>query len=673
MAIPNFPDSFCTSLSDNENFETTTLIWLGNILTELQENRQIQRELRSIINHIRIFDSIEECKNYIQHLSRDDRVVLITNGRLGKEFVPCIHHFRQMTSIYIFCMDKKKNEMWPNAFIKIKGVFISLDELVKKLKCDQERQMHGKIDEPLSINVFTTRHKADQSTTALNLKFVHQNLFLDSLLQIKPTIKDTDEFISRCLELYKDNPSQLSIIYEFQETYRSDQALWWYTRETFLYRLLNKALRIQNIGLLFVFRFFIYDIQRQLEIDQCSQAIRIYRGQLMSQDEIKELENSIGDHISINSFFSTSLNKNYVIFLMGDVNSIHNGLQRVLFEIDANPNHIGIKPFADISSRSYFPNECEVLITLGAIFRLNNIILNEENIWVIHLSLCSDQDNDLKYRIDQIKRQYNDQENNVFSFGSILHQMKKYDDAEKYYRRLLTEFSDDYKQTGLCYYHLGRVYSGKGNYKDSIKWYEKSLKIMMETMSSDDLNIATCFNSIGNIYRKTEDYNQALEAYQKALNIWTQALGENHLKVAMCLINMGVIHNETENYIDALKCLEKALKIKQRYHGINHSDVAALYNNIGLVHEQLDHFDFALENFKRALEIYRTSFYIQNIDYGLTLENIGHLYKNYEKWRPALRYLEEAQVIYHHLLSATDPRVVQIEQDIRHISSVINN
>jgi tetratricopeptide (TPR) repeat protein len=241
----------------------------------------------------------------------------------------------------------------------------------------------------------------------------------------------------------------------------------------------------------------------------------------MSKDEIQELQNSIGEYISINSFFSTSQNKTYAIFLLGDTKSIDEDLERVLFEIDANPEHIGVKPFADISSKSYFPNESEILIMSGAIFRLNNILLNEENIWIINLSLCSDQDYNLKSQIDQITREYNNnQEINLFSFGRILHQMNKFDEAAKYYRRLLTEFSNDYKQTGLCCYHLGRVYSGKGNYEDSIQWYKKSLEIMKETMNSDDPNIAECFNSMGNIYRKEKHYQQALDAYQKALDIW---------------------------------------------------------------------------------------------------------------------------------------------------------
>jgi tetratricopeptide (TPR) repeat protein len=490
---------------------------------------------------------------------------------------------------------------------------------------------------------------------------------------MKPTSKDKDELISRCKELYKNNHSQLLIINEFQETYTSDQVVWWYTRDTFLYRLLNKALRIQNIDLLFAFQFFISDLQKQLELDQCSQAMKIYRAQLMSKDEIQELQNSIGEYISINSFFSTSQDKKYAIFLLGDTKSIRDDLQRVLFEIDADPSHAGIKPFADISSKSYFPNECEILIMSGAIFRLNGIILNEENIWIINLTLSSDQDEELKSRIDQIKGEYNNQEINLFSFGKILHKMNKYDDAAKYYRRLLTEFSNDYKQTGLCCYHLGRVHSAKGNYEDSMKWYKKSLEIMMETMDAVDSNIAECFNSIGNIYRKQEDYKQALDAYQKALDIWEHALVDGHSKIDKCLINMGVVYHAMEDYNKALECHEKALKIKQECQEINHSDVAVLYNNIGIVHECLDQFDLALKHFEQALEIYRTSSDLQNIEYGITLENIGHLYENNEKWRQALIYFEEAVTVYRYTLSPTHPRIIQIEKDIGNVSSLIRN
>ena len=55
------------------------------------------------------------------------------------------------------------------------------------------------------------------------------------------------------------------MIDEFEEEYSEEYALWWYTRDTFLFRELNKALRFQNIDWLFQFRFFIHDMHKLLK------------------------------------------------------------------------------------------------------------------------------------------------------------------------------------------------------------------------------------------------------------------------------------------------------------------------------------------------------------------------------------------------------------------------
>ena len=161
------------------------------------------------------------------------------------------------------------------------------------------------------------------------------------------------------------------------------------------------------------------------------------------------------------------------MFLLGDVNSIYEDLQKILFQIDADPKHVGVKPFADISSESDFKNECEVLIMLGAVFRLEKIHLSEDNVWFIDLTLASSNDYQLTIPVEH------GEQTNLFSFGKLLHQMNKFDEAGKYYQRLLIEFSNDSYQTSLCYYHIGRVYSGRRKYKYAIRWYKKSLKLQI--------------------------------------------------------------------------------------------------------------------------------------------------------------------------------------------------
>ena len=42
----------------------------------------------------------------------------------------------------------------------------------------------------------------------------------------------------------------------FENTYRSENALQWYSRECFFFEVLNKALRTQDIDVLFSLRFY---------------------------------------------------------------------------------------------------------------------------------------------------------------------------------------------------------------------------------------------------------------------------------------------------------------------------------------------------------------------------------------------------------------------------------
>jgi len=57
----------------------------------------------------------------------------------------------------------------------------------------------------------------------------------------------------------------LNQISEFEKNYTASNALSWYTRNSFLYRIINKALRTQNMIYIFKCRFFIIDLFQQLK------------------------------------------------------------------------------------------------------------------------------------------------------------------------------------------------------------------------------------------------------------------------------------------------------------------------------------------------------------------------------------------------------------------------
>ncbi|CAF3603234.1 unnamed protein product [Rotaria sp. Silwood1] len=540
---------------------------------------------------------------------------------------------------------------------------------------DNNRRGKRRINETnqkLSINIFKTNDQHGQTSTELNAQFFHSQILMDVLLRMKTKVDDKNELIALCKKELNNNENELNILYEFTKTYSSDQALWWYTRETFIYQFLNQALRLQDIDLLYLFRFFIYDIQKQLELNQCQECIRVYRGQLISNIELNILKHSIGHFISTNSFLSTSVDMHEALSFL-DYSIIQDNLQPVLIIIDADPNIKGIKPFANIANKSYFTDEQEVLFTLGSVFQINNIhYSNNNHLWIINMILCSDYDHKLKPIFDYMKNEYGDGETGLLTFGRVLRQMGKFNEAEKYYQKFLNQQQHDYQSQAQCYHLLGNIALDKGNYDLSLVYHLKSLEIKMKNLELNNSSLAYSHNSIGIVHWKKGNKEQAIQSYNKALKIWIELYGEDDLKVAMCFNNMGIVYDDEKKYEDALRCYEKTLMIRLKHLPNGHFDIGDTYNNIGAVHRCLGHYDIALDYFKRSLEIYEKSLFSQHPSIASTYKNIGITYEIKKNLIQALKFYNKASKIFQQTLPIKHPDVMEIDRLIRHVSSQIN-
>lgn len=546
-------------------------------------------------------------------------------------------------------------------------MFKNVDTVIEQMQSNSRRQTSTTMDESVVFNVFNIGSSPEQSTTGLNGQFICAQLLVDCLLRIRATDTDRNELINRARREYQDNKNELDIINEFEKNYSPDRALWWYTRESFLYRQLNKALRTQNIDSMFVFRFFIRDIEKQLKDQQCPSSICVYRGQLMFNEEFQLLKESIGQLISMNSFLSTTIDRRVALsFLYSSTSSDH--VQRVLFEIEADPQMEGIRAFADITSLSYFAGESEVLFMLGSIFRLVSIDCHEQGVWILRLKLCGNNDLDLQAVFDHMKNQHGSGETTLLSLGLTLCEMGRYDEAEKFFRRLLKEIPADHEDIAACYHNLGNLFDHTGDYPASLNWHEKALETMLRTLKPYDSNIATSYNSIAAVHAKMGSNEQAIECYVKAYEIWARIYGEDHPNIALCLSNIAGIHLTHGKFELALEYLQKALAIYQRHLPSNHHQLGDLQNNIGTVYLCLNALDQAFEHLNMALKIKQVCLPAQHPDLAMTYCNIGLIYEKKEEWEQALAYFEKAVNIYHHVFSPTHPAVIKVEQFIKRVS-----
>ncbi|CAF0792530.1 unnamed protein product [Rotaria sp. Silwood1] len=654
------------SPSLSQNLETFILIWLDSLVNISEDNIDTKKLLRKAITYVIPFDDSEKCMEFIRSNSHE-RIVLIVSGRLGQMLVPRIHEFSQLIAIYVYCSDKKRNEQWAKNFIKVKGVIVDLNELVIRIKSDQIKRNDYKIDESLPISVFNKNSQEKPVVVINNNNFIYFQLIIDCLSRMNSNLNEKNELILLCKEEYKDKKKELSIIYEFEENYSSDRAIWWLTRDSFVYEMLTKAIQDINIDLLYHFHFFLSDIRKQLIENKYSLPIRTYRSQLMSSQEIKLLKYSMGELISINTFLFTTPNRQRAIEMFQNSDTKPD-FKRVLFEIDADPQLENMKPFSDITSLNYFTGVDIILFMAGTIFHPVDIC-QENDIIIIQMEAHSDNDPTIKTTIDNIKGEDYGDTPDLFSLGYILSKMKKFDDAEKYYNRLLQEMPNDHHSVICCYQGFGRLAMEKRNYDLSIEWYQKALDIKTSILRPEDPEIASAHSTIADIYVKKNAFNEAFQSYTQALKIWSRALGKDHPKVAACYKNIAVTFEMQNKYNEAVDYYEKVLTIYEKNPLDNEADIAKLHNHMAIICTTIDDVNQTLKHYKLAYKILSKIYSNNHPDAITALKNIGYTYEAAGHFKEALAYYEKIASIHHQLLPSNHPEVVGIQGDIKRVHS----
>lgn len=644
---------------ENRNLETLHLFWLDASVNTSPENIKIQLKLRSIINYLQTFDNIHECKNVINSLSKDDRFALIVSGSFGREIIPHIHNLAQLSLIYVYCMNSKGHKEWTSQFDKIRLVTSNFDKIISQIRSDHQRQMI--YDEPLSFLI------SDRSTGAIDGKFLHSQLLIDVLIGMPFSSNAIRELVSYISPTYKENQTDSLVLDEFMQDYSSDKVVWWYSRDSCIYRILNKALRVQDPDILFHYRFFIRDLQKQLQALQCQSRMHVYRGQSISLEEIQMLKKSVGEFISMNSFLSTSIDRQVALSFLPSSSK----LQRVLFEIDADPKIITTKPFANIQSLSYFKNEDEVLFMSGSIFQINEVRQDDSGIWIIKLQLSSDQNHNLKVLYKHMRGELCKSSISILSYGNVLRVMGKLDHAEKFYHRYLHELSPDHPDVGNCYYNLGLVTQEQGNYQSSLIWFNKALDIYKT--KHDQASIGDVLRSMALVYYCKEDYEEALKFYNEALSIYLPHFGDDHENVGACYDGMGATYGKIKKYRDSLWFKEKAFNIREKHLPADHPDLGQSYTCIGTTYNALGDFMSAIQHFNKSIKIYEKSLPPEHSRFAMTFKNMGITFENMKDFNKAQHYYKKAAEIYHHLFPTDHPDVVDIDAKINEISKYLSS
>ncbi|CAF1439837.1 unnamed protein product [Adineta steineri] len=605
------------------NLESFACLWLDQNINSTQDNRDTLKALRQAINHLRTFDDSDAYEQYIRQINQE-KVILIVSGSWGRQIIPRLHDLPQLSAFYVFCQDHEANEQWANKYHKNNGVFTDRAKLIAQISKDQVART--KVEDGAAISVISS---GAQSLEARNAIFMWFQLFIEVLLRMHHKSSDRQELIEICKKSYKGNDEEMKTIAEFEKTYKPENAIWWYTRESCFYRMMNKALRVQDFDMLFAFRFLITDIAKQIKNDH-DKFIRtsdtrnkflVYRGQIIGKDELELMKNSVGQFLSMNSFLSTSRDRSTALHF-SRLTPVISGVERVIFEIEIDPR-LQTKAFADITQSSYFQNEDEILIILGALFRIEKITEDKKDrLWVARLSLASEDDFHLKETFAYMKDTIGD-DTDLDSLGKILLEMGEYDQSQKCYERMMHDLQ---VKMGDCHMGFGKTHFYQKQDKPALVHLEQAMKVREEVQGPKHTSVGEVYNFIGALqWYSREDYDGALVNLKKAVTILEEAKPCDFILLSRAYSNMASTYQYMGKYSLALEYYNKCLAIRQSNLPANHPYIAATYNNLGWAYENLSDYEKALKFYRKSLSIKRKILPPTHEDIVVTEDNIRRL------------------------------------------------
>jgi tetratricopeptide (TPR) repeat protein len=692
------------------NCEQITLIWLDNQLgqtSQFADDFHITEEMfRELNDYVLLFSSESECLAHIESIKSETILLIVAGSSASPNLLEKTHSMRHIDSIFIFCQNKETYEplLLNKDYHKLIGVFDERAVLASNITRSVEL-----VDKQSAIfSLYNTdkqksaRNLSRESGSFIFLQLVKQ--VLQKMLSNKEAIETSkQEMLDKCRLYYRGNKKAMEEIDKFEREYTSDQAIKWYTADSFLYKLINKALRTEDIDALYTYRFYIVDLctclaEQSKDLYDSTSNIHVYRGVKMSQKEIERLRESVSHLISVNGYFSTSrqLKVSEVYAGIGSTN-ISNDLNSVVFDIEVDLEQYPEIILADVRHLSKFKDEDEVLFDIGTVFKILSMIYNEEQHYWLCRTMASNEGRAIaKEYLDLKKIELNESNDIESTFGDLLFEMGEWIKSCTYFKNLnerrpndpyilfgigrssckfdksdqallyfkaaydLCMKNDDKRLTlaaKICRYMCG-THEDCSNYTEALLSGNKAIELYRQAGENDNqLGISQALINIGVVYYDQGNDDASLDYFQRAYSVVKNIYGFNHPEISDCLNYLAFAHYHKGDYDKSLDCMLACLTIDQQLLPSNHPYTANTENNIGKQYYKQGKYEQALERLLRANNIYNNTENYNPRNRAITYNNLGKALYRLNRLNEADVYYEKALHLIEKLFSETSDHI----------------
>lgn len=591
---------------DMKDLENIMLIWLNKTVDENNDDyRKTRDDLQQINDLLKIFTDSKECMDYLRTIDKT-KILLIISETFGQDLLPQIEALQTVICVFVNYNDDRNNEClhvkYPTTIMNISTDPTSLVKLVR-------RRIHYETEEA-AFSIFA---EDQMSTKDLKVEFpllLWSQLLLDVL---KCFPNDRERALKEILDVYKHcctgSNADLKEIELFSATYEAEKnAVFWYTKNNCVHRILNEALRTGNIDYLYSFRFFIIDLVEQLKQERLKDngVITLYRGQRISKREIDRLKRNVRSHIAINGFLSTSRSEEVAMLFLRKGLAETSPIQSVLFIITADSSLKAVT-FADIQQLSQILDECEILFTLSSVFKIDEVYFDHENrkVWIVKMTVTNERLTQVHKYIEAVRKEYEWLSTDVI-FARLLINMDELFKAELYLNRILSTTKINTLDNATLLDEMGNLSLRRNNYMKAEEMFNDAYAIRKNLLPEGHYLIARSLSNLAAVFFFTFDIKKAIEYNEKALSIDQKSFKGDHILISKDLFYLGKNYEAIGELDNALKHFERTLNIQQRLFNsvTKHPKIAGTLWSIGSIHAKKSRYKAALDYFIKALQIY---------------------------------------------------------------------
>ncbi|CAF1158459.1 unnamed protein product [Adineta ricciae] len=630
-----------------ENDENIALIWFDPVTNSPDNLEEIKKRLQAMNNLIRFPTNIDECINSVGSFNKEKIFLILSNDNAFK-LLPKISNPSKLKlySVFIFPTNRDKCKRLRCDYPMIVDIFDNHNDLIKSIA----QHIKGVNRQMETIAFYDQYQRGSRALFERSAGFLWFQLFKYVIQQLPHDAKAKEDMLKVCREYYHNNSRILRDIDNFNTNYHEDDCIRWYTKEGFIYKIINKALRREDIDQLYLFRYYISDLSKQLakEYEKIKtgkdEKLHLYRGTAMHMDEIQDIRANCGKLIANNGYLSSSRNRHTALTFARAPPGLSN-MFAVLFHIECDlKSHNDSVIVADVSQLSEFPTEDEYVFDADSIFCVENVSeIKEgvEDLIVVQMRTTKEGREKAKAYIEDCRKEMQ-YESPTIMVGVLLKRLGQADKSLRYFERLLKEpgaesishiynrmgvalrdkceydraldyFEKAYTSisefhppekvyTALILHNKGQIYCKKRKNQKAFPFYLEAKKILEEEISVPNRYIAEVCRSIGRYYFYEKEYTLALKYYFEALQVRENCLSPDSVVLAFSYEDIAYIYSYQRLYDDALCYHQKALELRQQFLPPIHRNTAwslyqigQMYYNIFKVDEALNHGLLALD------------------------------------------------------------------------------